>query len=61
MERDTKCVAVEPLNFPGLLKPFRLWLEINELDSFRFGKDMTERKMPVVFTCEHEMHHYQLE
>ena len=24
MERDIKCVAVEPLNFPGLLKRIRL-------------------------------------
>ena len=23
------------------------WLECNELDPFRIGKDMTERKMPV--------------
>ena len=23
------------------------WLESNKLDPFRFGKDMTERKMPV--------------
>ena len=24
-----------------------IWLESNELDPFRIGKDMTERKMPV--------------
>ena len=28
------------------------WLEISELDPFRFGKDMTERKMPVKNMCE---------
>ena len=27
-----------------------IWLESNKLDPFRFGKDLTERKMPVVLS-----------